>query len=663
MSNSTIPIVVLLQLLVLLQSTPVLLPLAHAQIGAQPVIVDVRYPISATMGEMVQIEVIGKNSGDRASVATLSISFPGNNSNLALSEASTTTNEIFWPGEQIWADYGTGQIRANYPLVEGEDTPWPAGRTGRLVVYVSPTKEGILTFYVKMTAKSMSGEWQRTPQEGAIDQQKEFCYEYTISIRRRPPPVDRPRQVFFWDSGSSSGDFMRVSGSSSMIYHMPVWYRIANDLSIQDISGRKYIPPPPTKVIPLISDFSGSQIMSYLSDQAKRRTLVKNIGDLLQRENFQGVNIDIEFNTEEALHREGFTRLIAELSSELKHNGKILTVDVPAKTSDEDFDNTLAFDYRSISIYADYVIVMAYDYSHDQSPPGPIAPAGWLRRVISYALRNIPREKLVLGIPLYAYDWHKEQWGWEADYLYYQNAVDIRNRHGSEIVWSEFFGEFESQAPYFAYIDGGNEHTMYFEDERSVDYKLEIASSYNVENIAFWFVEEEDDRIWSHVKDWASMSVSSFPIEVTVAASDAVFTQRSMVRVTVTCTNYGSAPITIISPNHQIGIAVSNSTKLVYEYSGPMPAASSILTIEPGSGIFFEVSWNQFDRIGRIVDTGKYTFTGKFDNLYSIQSFAFEIVPQSEPQVLWYILAGVMVCGVIILFWKKRVNSPRSRAS
>jgi spore germination protein YaaH len=43
---------------------------------------------------------------------------------------------------------------------------------------------------------------------------------------------------------------------------------------------------------------------------------------------------------------------------------------------------------------------MTYDYSWDTSPPGPIAPADWVREVIAWTVTEIPRHKVVLCVVL-----------------------------------------------------------------------------------------------------------------------------------------------------------------------------------------------------------------------------------------------------------------------
>jgi spore germination protein YaaH len=49
---------------------------------------------------------------------------------------------------------------------------------------------------------------------------------------------------------------------------------------------------------------------------------------------------------------------------------------------------------------------MAYDYSNSSSDPGPIAPLDWVRRIVAgtTAAAGDP-SKLVLGVPLYGYNW------------------------------------------------------------------------------------------------------------------------------------------------------------------------------------------------------------------------------------------------------------------
>ena len=48
---------------------------------------------------------------------------------------------------------------------------------------------------------------------------------------------------------------------------------------------------------------------------------------------------------------------------------------------------------------------MTYEWGYTYSEPMPIAPLNWVRRVLAYAVQEIPPAKINLGIPNYAYDW------------------------------------------------------------------------------------------------------------------------------------------------------------------------------------------------------------------------------------------------------------------
>ena len=61
------------------------------------------------------------------------------------------------------------------------------------------------------------------------------------------------------------------------------------------------------------------------------------------------------------------------------------------------------------------------NYDGENSKPGPIASMSWYRDVVQRALRSIPRDKLVVGIANYAYDWMEGR-SW-ADPMTYQGAL------------------------------------------------------------------------------------------------------------------------------------------------------------------------------------------------------------------------------------------------
>ena len=119
---------------------------------------------------------------------------------------------------------------------------------------------------------------------------------------------------------------------------------------------------------------------------------------------------------------------------------------------------------------------MAYDEHGESSKPGPIASMSWYRDVVQRALRSIPREKLVVGLANYAYDWMEgREW---ADPMTYQGALscaqDYRQQEKPEDIV-----DFDDDAlnPTFWYVDDdGKEHEVWMLDAVTAANQWLIAS-------------------------------------------------------------------------------------------------------------------------------------------------------------------------------------------
>lgn len=51
------------------------------------------------------------------------------------------------------------------------------------------------------------------------------------------------------------------------------------------------------------------------------------------------------------------------------------------------------------------MFIMAYDWHHAGSEPGPVAPITEIRRTIEFTIAQVPSRKIIIGVPLYGYDW------------------------------------------------------------------------------------------------------------------------------------------------------------------------------------------------------------------------------------------------------------------
>jgi len=112
-----------------------------------------------------------------------------------------------------------------------------------------------------------------------------------------------------------------------------------------------------------------------------------------------------------------------------------------------------------------------------------VAPINQVRRVVEYALTEIPADKIDLGIPNYGYDWPLpyERGITKATTIGNVQAVRIAVEQGAEIMFDNL-----AESPYFHYTEDGVEHEVWFEDVRSLQAKFNLIREYGLRGCGYW---------------------------------------------------------------------------------------------------------------------------------------------------------------------------------
>jgi spore germination protein len=179
--------------------------------------------------------------------------------------------------------------------------------------------------------------------------------------------------------------------------------------------------------------------------------------------------------------------LIAATAARANPLGYIVSAALAPKTS-ADQPGLLygGHDYAGIGAVADLVMLMTYEWGYTYGPPMAVAPIDGVRRVLDYAVTEIPRSKILLGIPNYGYDWTLPYVRGEtvAENLSIPEATARAQRVGAEIQFDE-----TAQAPFYEYTDEqGRQHIVWFEDARSMRAKLELVNEYDLAGVGFWTI-------------------------------------------------------------------------------------------------------------------------------------------------------------------------------
>jgi len=241
------------------------------------------------------------------------------------------------------------------------------------------------------------------------------------------------------------------------------------------------------RVVPLVTitnltsqGFSSDLVSAVLNNPTARSNLVNNIVYLTKQHGYGGVNIDFELV--KAQDRDLLTGFLKELKVRLREDRLPITIAVPAKSS-EDISWLRGYDYGGIGSVVDYMFIMAYDWHHSGSEPGPVSPITEVRKTIEYAIKTVPSRKIILGVPLYGYNWIiPYSSGRIAPGISNQDAIETAMRYHAPIQYSE-----EYQSPFFRYRDEqGQTHEVWFEDVRSMSAKMELVRNYGLQAIGAW---------------------------------------------------------------------------------------------------------------------------------------------------------------------------------
>jgi Predicted glycosyl hydrolase len=233
--------------------------------------------------------------------------------------------------------------------------------------------------------------------------------------------------------------------------------------------------------------FSTVLIERLVRDQDFANLVWHNIRNVLVEYQCDGVNLDLEKAA--PADRPLFSKLIRDWSIRFKRENFLVSIDVPAKSSDEPLDEWKgSFDYRAIGQAVDEVIIMTYEEHWAASEPGSVASIPWVTRVMQHAIANIPRRKIYMGIPIYGYDWPETGAG---RVIGYQRAIELARRHGAPLQW-----DARQYSTYFRYETMRVRHTVYFEDPRSLRDKLDIALQLGIRGVALWEMNLSYPGFW-----------------------------------------------------------------------------------------------------------------------------------------------------------------------
>ena len=255
----------------------------------------------------------------------------------------------------------------------------------------------------------------------------------------------------------------------------------------------------------VLTQFDNDTIANLLSHEKSTENFLTSLDSILLAYPVNGINLDIEYSGEVTNGmREKMTSFVTAIDQHLatKYQHIQFSIDMYASAASK----KQIWDVAAIEPHVDYIMVMAYDFHQRSSPQaGPVAPLfggkeSWdddINQHLADFVKVVPHEKLLLGVPFYGYEWQTTsrdaqahtfpQTGSTASFKRVQQILAQKKELQVEENWNE-----EALSPYLSYLEDGKIYVIYYENSRSLSYKLDYVNQLDLGGISIWALGYED---------------------------------------------------------------------------------------------------------------------------------------------------------------------------
>lgn len=282
-----------------------------------------------------------------------------------------------------------------------------------------------------------------------------------------------------------------------------------------------------TRVVLTVTQMDNDTIETFLDSKDAQKNAISQIVSAVQFRGIDGVNVDFEYTGNPGrFYRDEFSSFVATLS-ETMHEAmpdSRVTVSVYASAA----NGQKMWDIASLGKSSDGIFMMAYDFSGvGSSVAAPTAPLyGYKEGKYSYDIatavedfmRLMPANKLILGVPLYGYNymvtspqvnaptlaasyWRGRASAQTYDYVQENITADTEGIDGYHTGWDSV-----GQVGWKAYrVAATNTWRMIFlDDKRSLSIKYDFAKTKGLAGVGMWALGNNNTHaadVWGVTKE------------------------------------------------------------------------------------------------------------------------------------------------------------------
>ena len=327
-------------------------------------------------------------------------------------------------------------------------------------------------------------------------------------LAKPSPTVGAPLAVAFhapWDDASAASLERHIGDIDWLI---PAWISVTGPGHVvtrfPDLRGRQIIAAASARprILPMVQnaikgEWDGAGAAAMLASPAARARLLANLEAGFVADKVEGVFFDFESLPSSA--QKHYLTFLREARAMTTRHGWRLAIAAPVGDPD--------WNLRAYADIVDRLFLMVYDESDPDDEPGPIASQSWFVANIARDTRGIAREKLVIALGNYAYDWAKSG----TDSVSVEQA--LLTAHESDVM-----PRFDASSGNltFQYDGGGELHTVWALDAVSLHNQMLATRALGINAFGLWRLGTEDPTVWkifgrSHPGPVAPAAITAMP--------------------------------------------------------------------------------------------------------------------------------------------------------
>ena len=295
-------------------------------------------------------------------------------------------------------------------------------------------------------------------------------------------------------AGNSSID-NNISTISGVNVIAPTWYSVTDASgNMSSYASADFVSKMHQRGIDvwaLVSDFDTNVDFAQLySSKAARTNMVNKLVGEAKSYGFDGINLDYE-NIKSAYAKD-YLQFVRELSVACERNGIVLSTD---NYKPEAYNR--CYNLKEQSRFVDYVIVMAYDEHYAGTDAGSVASLPFVKEAVEDTVQLVGKEHVIAGIPFYTRIWTTTDGNTTSRAVGMQAAIDQLNSDGQVALWNDDCGQYVA-----SYTVGSSTRQIWFEEEKSIEAKMQVIKQENTAGVACWKLGLEKSTVWSVISQY-----------------------------------------------------------------------------------------------------------------------------------------------------------------